>query len=277
MTLVLHGVEHRFGGIKALRGVEACFARGRVTVVLGPNGAGKSTLLRIAADCLRPSGGEVLLDDGPLRKRTRAERAASLGYVVQRPLFGASLSVRAVVELGLVAQGSRRDGRSVVAAAMESLRLTELADAAVTSLSVGQQQRVAIARTLAQTDAVAWRALPTGAARDAAPDAGRGARGRLPPFLLLDEPFASLDPAHVALVLELLRGCAAARCGVVAAVHDLPAASALADDVLILRDGRVVASGGVEEVLVPSVLESVYETRFDRLGATVLPRLRERA
>ena len=258
-------LHHRFGAVEALRGVSATFRRGRVTVVLGPNGAGKSTLLRLLLDLVHPSAGEVRLDGRPVRSLDRRLRAARLGYVAQRPLFSAALPVRAVVELGRIARGRRGEDAHIVVQALAALRLEADADRPVTSLSVGQQQRVSLARMLAQIADV-----PTA-------DGHPGARGASaataapPPFLLLDEPFAALDPAHVGLVLRLLRSRAEAGCGVVAVVHDLPAAAALADDVVVLASGQVAAVGSAADVLVPDTLEAIYGLPFRSVEGVAVP------
>lgn len=244
-------VGGRLGGarsrhaVEALRGVDATFARGRVTAILGPNGAGKTTLLRCLIGAIRPQRGTVHLDGRALSALDAATRAESLGYVAQRPIFSAGLLVHEVVELGRFAL---RPSPARVEAAMAANDLRADAERIVTELSVGQQQRVALARAMAQV-------APTG-------------------WLVLDEPLAGLDPAHVRRVVRLLRQHAGNGGGVVATVHDVPSAIAFADDALLLCAGSVEAFGPALDVLDPTTLERVFDAPFVRYGATmVAPRL----
>jgi len=266
VSLELAAITHRFGTVEALRGLDVTFPRQRATVLLGPNGAGKSTLLRVAAHLLRPQRGRVALDGRGLSAWGRAERAATIGYIAQRPLFSAGLTVRTVLELGLLVSQDAGVGVDAVRHTLSAMGLDGEASRPVTGLSIGQQQRVAIARTLVQTGALRW-ALPNGEAHRA---------GRAPPMLLLDEPFAALDPAHVGLVLTLLHRCVAGGCGVVAAIHDLHVAAALADEVVILRDGCCMAHGPAASTLAPETLERLYGLAFERCGESVVPVLARR-
>lgn len=201
---------------------------GRVTVLLGPNGGGKSTALRLAAGLLVPDRGEVLLGGAPICRMSARDRASRLSLVVQRPEVGAPLTVIEVVRLGRVALSP------APGAAERALARVGLSDAAgrpYHSLSGGQQQRVSVARALAQH-----------------------AEGGV---LLLDEAFAAIDPPEAASLVREIRAEASRGATVLAATHDLAIASALADDVWCVVDGRTRAFGPSAEVLAPSTLSSL--------------------
>lgn len=243
VTLTARTVSHTFGSVRALRDVSLTAARGRVTAVIGPNASGKTTLMRALCGALRPNRGEVLLDDRALRTYPPEQRAAAIAYVPQRPQVAAAFSVRDVVELGRW-RLPRDVGR--VDAALASLGLQSLADRPYAALSVGQQQRVVVARALAQVN-----------------EQG---------FLILDEPAAAMDVRHTIELVALLRQCARGGSGVVMTVHDIALAAAVADDVAILSDGSLIAAGPVGEVLRPETLKQVFDADFDRVGAGLVPR-----
>lgn len=203
-------------------------APGRVTVLVGPNGGGKSTALRMAAGLLRPARGEVLLDGSEVSSMRARARAARLSLVVQRPEVGSPLKVIEVVRLGRVALAP---APGAAERALARVGLADAADRPYHALSGGQQQRVSVARALAQHS-----------------EGG---------VLLLDEAFAAIDPPEAASLVREVRAEAARGATVLAATHDLAIASALADDVWCLADGRTRAFGPAAEVLAPATLSSL--------------------
>lgn len=238
MTLVLEKISHRFGAVSALRDVTARFELGRITVLLGPNGAGKSTLLRCAIGAIRPDRGRVEVEGASLLRMTRAARAARLAFVAQRPLFGARLRVVEVVELGRFALNP---SRARVDASLELMGLADSSERIASELSAGYQQRVALARAFAQIDPGGW--------------------------LVLDEPAAALDPASTAVLVQALRTHVAAGGGVIATVHDVMLAAALADDAILLRSGGVLGAGPADQILHPAPLEAAFDVPFASLHA----------
>jgi iron complex transport system ATP-binding protein len=201
---------------------------GRVAVLLGPNGGGKSTALRMAAGLLPPVCGEVLLGGVPVAAMSARARAGRVSLVVQRPEVGAPLTVLEVVRLGRVALPPTEGAAE---RSLARVGLADLADRPYHSLSGGQQQRVSVARALAQ----------------------HAAGG----VLLLDEAFAAIDPPEAASLVREIRAEASRGATVLAATHDLAVASALADDVWCLVDGRTRAFGAAGEVLAPETLSSL--------------------
>ncbi len=201
---------------------------GRVTVLLGLNGSGKTTALRAAAGLVRPDGGRVSLDGAAVHALPAAARAARIAFVPQRTEVGAPFTVREVAELGRVAlpcDAARVD------AALAAVGLAALAGRPFATLSGGQQQRVGVARALAQHS-------PGG-------------------VLLLDEAFAAVDLPETAALVAVVRRAAGQGATVLAAVHDLSLAGALADDVWCLRDGATAAFGPAADVLTPASLRAL--------------------
>ncbi len=234
-----------------LRGVDATFESGRITAILGPNGAGKSTLLRVMLGVARPWSGRAVLDGRPVLSIHARERASRLAYVPQRPDSVGGFTARQVIALGRHAVGRNDDA---IAHAIDALELAPLVDRAFARLSVGQQQRVALARGLVQLDALGDRDL-----------AGRA--------LLADEPFSAMDPRFVGLASSILRGVARRGCAVVIVLHDATTALRLADEAVLLScDGRVGAYGAAGDTVTAPNLSSLFGARFEAVGpGAVLP------
>lgn len=235
-AVALRGVAVRRGGRLVLDGVDATFAAGRLTAVIGPNGAGKSTLLEVAAGLLAPDTGVVTLDGAPLHRWSRRALAMRRAYLPQAPRVDWAMSVERVVALGLTAHlpafGDLPPAwRARVEAAIVRHDLTTLRDRPATRLSGGELARVMLARATVGDPAV----------------------------LIVDEPTAGLDPRHARDAGRALRALADAGCTVVAALHDLDLALRVADDVVAVRDGRVVARGAVDAVFTDAVLEALYD------------------
>jgi iron complex transport system ATP-binding protein len=209
------------------------FASGNVTAVLGPNGAGKSTLLGCMAGLLAPSHGTVELDDAPLPSLPADERARRIAFLPQIPEISWPVEVATLIALGRIPfrhRASDAENEAAVRRAMQTTRTTQWAQRTVTTLSGGERARVLLARVLAgESD-----------------------------WILADEPFAGLDPAHQFEAADLLRALAAQGRGVVLTIHDLALAARIADRVVILHRGRIVADGTPEDALTPPTLREVY-------------------
>ncbi|HEX7693161.1 MAG TPA: ABC transporter ATP-binding protein [Sphingomonas sp.] len=222
MALTLDRVTLDLRGLRVLTDASAAFAAGRITVILGPNGAGKTSLLRAAAGLIAPSAGKIVIDGRAIAAMPRDDRARMIGYLPQSGDVAWNMPTRDVVALGrLPHRTSAEDDTAAVLAAMAATDTQQFAERRVGDLSGGERARVLLARVLAGE----------------------------PQWLLADEPLASLDPAHQFDLLERLRGQAARGVGVVVVLHDLVQAARVADEIVMLRDGRVFASGPPDEVL----------------------------
>ncbi|MDQ1711066.1 MAG: heme transport system ATP-binding protein [Frankiaceae bacterium] len=211
---------------------------GELVAVAGPNGAGKSTLLATLAGDVSPVAGEVRLDGRPIGSYPPATLARLRSVLPQRSAVTFPFRVAEVVAMGRAAwAGTPRAAfdDAAVEAALGTTELAALRQRPVTRLSGGEQARVALARVLAQDT----------------------------PVVLLDEPTASLDLRHQERVLREARRLADAGRAVVAVLHDLGAAAAYADTVVLLHRGRVVAAGPPGEVLDPAVVSAVYDQPVD--------------
>jgi iron complex transport system ATP-binding protein len=235
------GVGVAIGRHRLLEDVSLAVPPGLVTCVLGPNGAGKSTVLRVLAGALAPSAGTVSLAGRPLAAWPADALARLRAVLPQSSALSFAFTVAEVVLLGRTPHAgrcTRAEDRAIVAAAMAAADVSALAARRYPSLSGGEQQRVQLARVLAQV----------------MDQAGRY-EGR---WLLLDEPTASLDLAHQQQLLACARGVAAAGGGVLAILHDLNLAAAIADRVCLLRQGRVVAQGPPTDVLTAARIAEVF-------------------
>ncbi len=230
-----------------LRDLSMNAAPGAITAVVGPNASGKTTLLRALLGLLRLRSGKVLLDNKAVHALPARARATRLAYVPQRSSLSAAFSVERVIALG---RHALPPSQAAIDAAIEDARLTERRRALYAELSVGQQQRVAIARALAQLD------HRTDFTTGATP----------PPYLLADEPLSAMDPDHALQTAALLTAVARRGAGVLVVLHDLTMARRIAGSALVLdRAGCVVADGPVREALSPSVLERVFDARFQEV------------
>ena len=234
----------RRGGRAILDGVSCAFDAGDFVAVIGANGAGKSTLLMALAGLLTPDAGIVALDDRPLKDYGGREMARRRAYLPQNPRCEWPISVERLVALGLTpalpAFGeltpslAEQVGRAIAACDLQQHR-----GQAATTLSGGELGRAMLARALVGD----------------------------PDVLIVDEPFAGLDPRHA--LDGALRLQALAKDGklVIASIHDLTLAARFSNRILALHDGRAVADGPTLETLTPELLRAVFQIEARLVGA----------
>jgi ABC-type cobalamin/Fe3+-siderophores transport system ATPase subunit len=231
-------VSASYGAAEVLHGLSLEVAEGETLAVVGPNGAGKSTLLRVLGGSKRPERGSVELLGHPLASFDRRALARVMATVAQENAVAFQFTVLEVVLMGRAPHLGRfrfeqRRDLNVARAALDHFDLLALAGRPIQELSGGERKRVFLARALAQE----------------------------PRVVLLDEPTAFLDIKHVAEIFARF-GAASHRRGlaVVATLHDLNAAAAYADRILLMKDGATAAYGAPEAVLTEENLRRVYET-----------------
>ncbi len=251
----LHGVGYRAGGREILHDVSAWLEPGRFHVILGPNGAGKSTLLRIAAGLLRPSAGEVRYDGQPVRALAADALARTRAVLSQHITLPFPLPAEDVVMMGRYPHFGRAPGardRVIVSEALALVGMTDRRAQSYPTLSGGEQQKIQMARVLAQI----WNETRAGAPQS-------------PRILFLDEPTSSLDVRYQLHLLDIARGLLAHDCTVVAVLHDLNMALHYGDDFLVLEDGRLALQANDPSAVDGALLERVFRVRAHRVSDPV--------
>ncbi|NWO16634.1 MAG: ABC transporter ATP-binding protein [Corynebacterium sp.] len=210
--------------------------RGAVTSIVGPNGCGKSTLLRTMSRLLTPTKGEIVLDGKSIHDIPTRKLATQLGLLPQTPIAPDGIVVADLVgrgrtpHQGILGRWSQQD-YDIVAEALETTGISDLAERSIDELSGGQRQRVWIAMALAQrTDT-----------------------------LLLDEPTTYLDVKHQLDVLDLLTELNRDRgTTIVMVLHDLNLAARYSDELVAVSGGKVFAHGHPREVITKENVKSVF-------------------
>lgn len=234
-SLTIQNLSIPLGGRTVIHHISSKLEGGHLVALVGPNGVGKTTLLRAIAGLI-PSNGAIHLNGLALSDLSLKERAKKFGYLPQGHTVHWPLRVRDVVALGRYPHGATDPARlpeadsAAVARAIRAADVTSLAERRVTELSGGERSRVALARVLAVEA----------------------------PVVLADEPTASLDPRYQLDIMNVLRSVANSGSLVIVVTHDLSLAARVADTVLVLSDGRLVAQGSPEHALSEAIMEDVF-------------------
>ena len=222
----------RFRRRTVVRGVSVEVKAGEVVGLLGPNGAGKTTTFYMMVGLIRPDSGRIYLNDQDVSKLPMHQRARmGLGYLPQEPSVFRQLSaadnVLAVLEQLPLSSEERQERLEQLLA---ELRLQNLRNTRGQSLSGGERRRVEIARTLAMS----------------------------PRFVLLDEPFAGIDPISVIEIQQLISGLSARGIGVLITDHNVRETLGICQRAYILHDGQVLAAGGPQDLIDNPAVREVY-------------------
>ncbi|MEI7752495.1 MAG: ABC transporter ATP-binding protein [Candidatus Omnitrophota bacterium] len=219
-----------FDGSEILQDVDLELRKGEVLGLIGPNGAGKSTLLKVLMGEVTPASGSVRILDGK-----REHLAKRVAYLPQGQVIHWPLSVKRLVSLGRIPhlmpwESLGPEDEKAIAQAMEDTDVAHLKDRFVDHLAGGERNLVLLARALATQ----------------------------PSVLLADEPVQGLDPAHGLQVMELLSRFVNHERGAIVVLHDLTLAARFCHRLVLLHEGKVLASGKPEEVLSPENLRKSY-------------------
>lgn len=213
---------------------------GSLTVVIGPNGSGKSSLLRALTGGADHTG-DVELNGTPLAGISPEELARNRGVLAQHTALAFPLTVAEVVRLGIRRSSSMsaRETHARITEALGKVDLEGFAPRPYHGLSGGEQQRVHLARVLCQV----W---------DPVCEHG-------PRWLFLDEPVSSLDIHHQIMIMEVAADYARRGGGVIAVLHDLNLTALFADQVLVMKAGRLLARGEPSEVLTDAIVSEAFD------------------
>ena len=216
-----------------LDGVDLSLDPGEIGMLLGKNGSGKTTLFKTILGILKPESGSLNFDGTDLRKLSRRQRAGLIAYVPQSIRFGA-LTVYDSVLMGRVSSFGFRAGKKdheIVERILSDMRLEDFAPRNVEELSGGEQQKVAIARALAQE----------------------------PRMLVFDEPTGNLDLANEQLILSEARRAVRERgISILISLHDLNQALELGDRFFFIKSGKIRRTGG-QEIVTEEVIREVFD------------------
>jgi iron complex transport system ATP-binding protein len=225
-----------------LKAVDLNVVPGQFTAIAGPNGAGKTSLLKVLSGEQVRHSGEVSINGVSTSMYAPSELALVRAVLPQSASVQFSFSVRQIVQMGRQphrSSGSRT--REVVEEVMDVTGVAGWADRNFLTLSGGEQQRVQLARVLAQV----WEVQD------------------LPRYILLDEPTSSLDLAQQQMIFGLVKRTCERNIGVVAIVHDLNQVTQFADKLYFLKEGSIVAGGEAREVFTKSIIEETYCCRVN--------------
>ena len=233
MNIETKAVEALLSGSHILKGIDLDIGDRELVGVIGPNGSGKSTLLKCIYRVLKPTKGAVYLDGKPLDSYSYRDSARRVAVVAQHNYYNFDFSVKDVVLMGRSPHKRALDRDTaedwqIVAESLETVGMTAFADRSFSTLSGGEQQRVILARALAQRT----------------------------PCLILDEPTNHLDIKYQLQLMDLVRGLDRT---VIAAVHDLNIAAMYCDRLYAVKDGRIIGQGRPGELLTPEFIREVYE------------------
>ncbi len=221
--LVAHGLAKKFGKRVVVRDVSLAVRRGEAVGLLGPNGAGKTTVFTMIMGLLRPDGGQIRLDGLDITRLPLFQRGRlGIGYLPQEPSIFRGLSVQdnilAVLEGHI---SSRKERRLRLDALLEEFHIAHLRKSNALALSGGERRRCEIARALAAD----------------------------PVFMLLDEPFAGVDPIAVADVKALVKQLTQRGIGVLITDHSVRETLSLVDRAYLIHDGKVMTKGRPEVII----------------------------
>lgn len=237
----LQNIHFNIGKKSLLKAIDLKISQGKLLVILGANGAGKSTLLKIISRSLSPSQGQVWLNAKPLEAYTLAALAKTRAVLSQHHTLSVSFKVKELIAMGRYPhfqhQPSLQDNL-IVETVMHEQGLAKFASRDYNSLSGGEQQRCHLARVIAQI------------------------YDQPQALLLLDEPVNGLDIRYQQLTAEAAKNLTHRGYTVVMILHDINLAAQIADDILLLQQGEVVACGSPAEVLTEENLERTYNLKL---------------
>lgn len=237
MNLSTENIRLSYGAREILKGVSINGNTGEFIGIIGPNGSGKSTLLKCIYRILKPHAGQVFLDGEELSGISIRNSAKKMAVVAQHNYYNFDFSVMEVVLMGRAPHKKtmERDNAKdfqIAQKALETVEMEGFANRSFSTLSGGEQQRVILARALAQQT----------------------------PCLILDEPTNHLDITHQIQLMKIVKNLEVT---VISAVHDLNIAAMFCDRLYVLQDGEIVGKGTPQEVLTAEFIKKIYRVETE--------------
>lgn len=216
-----------------LKGINIEVDNKEVVGIIGPNGSGKSTLLKCIYRVLKPNDGAILLDNVDIKEMSVKESSKRLAVLSQHNNYNFDFTVKDIVLMGRsphkkFMERDNEEDYDIVSEALKKVDMFEFKDRSFQSLSGGEQQRVILARALAQQ----------------------------PKCLILDEPTNHLDIKYQLQLMRIVKGLGIE---VIAAIHDLNIAAMYCDKIYVLKDGEIIKYGKPKDVLTKEIIKDVYE------------------
>ena len=235
MALVLENVHKTYGKRLVVNRVNLRVSPGEIVGLLGPNGAGKTTTFYIATGLIKPNAGRVRLGTQEITRLPLHQRAKlGIGYLTQQPSIFRQLTVRDNIQLVLEQTNIPTPAQPIrLQQLLSEFRLEKVAYTLGSQVSGGERRRTELARALAA-----------------------GLDG--PKFLLLDEPFAGVDPIAVAEIQEIIAELSDRNMGILITDHNVRETLAVTDRAYIMRDGEILASGTAEELYNNNLVRQYY-------------------
>lgn len=235
MTIFLDNIRKVYDKRVIVNRVTLKVNRGEIVGLLGPNGAGKTTTFYITTGLIKPNEGQVWLDQQNITPLSLDQRAKlGIGYLTQQPSIFRDLSVRENIELVLEQSAlTKRQQQQRLYELLEEFRLTKISQTKGRLISGGERRRTELARALA-------------------------VEGKGPKFLLLDEPFAGVDPIAVSEIQQIVANLRERDMGILITDHNVRETLAITDRAYIMRDGEILAAGTTEELYNNPLVRQYY-------------------
>ena len=237
MKITTENIRVNFQAKEILKGISIETRDKELVGIIGPNGSGKSTLLKCIYRVLKADSGAVYLDGEELYAMNAKSSAKKMAVVAQHNYYNFDFSAREVVLMGRAPhkktlERDNADDYRIVEEALKTVQMDKFADRSFSTLSGGEQQRVILARALAQQT----------------------------PALILDEPTNHLDITHQIMLMKLVKNLDVT---VISAIHDLNIAAAYCDRIYVLKDGVLEGEGTPGEVLTPELIRRIYKVESE--------------
>ncbi len=238
--LRVENLHFSYGKKEVLKGLNFSVGESTVIGIIGSNGSGKTTLLKNISGYLKPTFGNIFIEDRNIRELSIKEKARYISYVPQDIRCDFQFTCYDIVMMGRMPflrrfQPERKEDKDIVRKCMEMTNTWQFRDTMINQLSGGEKQRVYIARALAQE----------------------------PKILLMDEPISHLDIKYQIEILSFVRELAKQGILVIAVLHDINLACQFCNEILIMKDGRIMDLGRPNKVITPRSIKSAFSIDVD--------------